>query len=186
MNLSTVEMDCPNDFVEVVRHGDGPIGESRPAYTPAAEHLVELILIGRVVGDRGGGVLELVARQNANDPLIGCDGSFVDEVFCPGHFKLGRRTYRCWKRSGHGNMNLHDALVQSCDVYFYQLGLTLGIDRIAFFAGGFNLGRKTGILLGKEAGGLIPTRDWKQRRFSQAWLLGETVSASIGQGPSSS
>jgi penicillin-binding protein 2 len=105
-----------------------------------------------------------------------------EEVFCPGHFKLGRRTYRCWKRSGHGNMNLHDALVQSCDVYFYQLGLTLGIDRIAFFAGGFNLGRKTGILLGKEAGGLIPTRDWKQRRFSQAWLLGETVSASIGQG----
>jgi penicillin-binding protein 2 len=105
-----------------------------------------------------------------------------EEVFCPGHFTLGRRTYRCWKRSGHGNVNLHDALVQSCDVYFYQLGLKLGIDRIAHFANSFNLGRKTGILLGRETEGLVPTRDWKQRRFSQAWLVGETVSASIGQG----
>jgi penicillin-binding protein 2 len=105
-----------------------------------------------------------------------------EEVFCPGQFKFGRRTYRCWKRSGHGAMNLHDAIVQSCDVYFYQLGLKLGIDRIAFFANGFSLGRKTGILLGNESAGLVPTRAWKERRFSQVWFPGETVSASIGQG----
>jgi penicillin-binding protein 2 len=105
-----------------------------------------------------------------------------ETVFCPGSFKLGRRTYRCWKRGGHGPVDLHRALVVSCDVYFYQLGLKLGIDRMAFFANGFNLGRKTGIDVGQEAPGLVPTRAWKERRFREVWLKGETVSASIGQG----
>lgn len=103
-------------------------------------------------------------------------------VFCPGSFKLGRRTYRCWKRGGHGPVNLHQALVGSCDVYFYQLGLKLGIDRLAFFARGFNLGRPTGLGVGHEAAGLVPTRAWKERRFAEVWMKGETVSASIGQG----
>ena len=105
-----------------------------------------------------------------------------ERVFCPGTFKLGRRTYRCWKRGGHGAVNLHEALVRSCDVYFYQLGLKVGIDRLAFFANGFNLGRRTGIGLGHESSGLIPTRAWKERRFGEVWMKGETVSASIGQG----
>jgi penicillin-binding protein 2 len=105
-----------------------------------------------------------------------------DRVFCPGTFKLGRRTYRCWKRGGHGWVNLHEALARSCDVFFYQLGLKLGIDRIAFFSNGFHLGRKTGIALGSESPGLVPTRAWKERRFNEVWLKGETVSASIGQG----
>jgi len=105
-----------------------------------------------------------------------------DRLFCPGYFKLGRRTYRCWKRGGHGSVNLHEALVRSCDVYFYQLGLKLGIDRLAFFANGFHLGRRTGIALGSEAAGIVPTQAWKERRFGEAWLKGETVSASIGQG----
>ena len=105
-----------------------------------------------------------------------------DRVFCPGTFKLGRRTYRCWKRSGHGWVNLHEALARSCDVFFYQLGLKLGIDRMAFFANGFYLGRRTGIALGNESAGIVPTRAWKERRFGEVWLKGETVSASIGQG----
>jgi penicillin-binding protein 2 len=105
-----------------------------------------------------------------------------ERVFCPGRFKLGRRTYRCWKREGHGAVNLHEALVRSCDVYFYQLGLKLGIDRLAFFANGFHLGRRTGIGLGNESSGLVPTRAWKERRFTEVWMKGETVSAAIGQG----
>ncbi len=105
-----------------------------------------------------------------------------DRVFCPGTFKLGRRTYRCWKRGGHGSVNLHEALVRSCDVFFYQLGLKLGIDRIAFFANGFHLGRRSGIALGNESAGIVPTQAWKERRFAEVWLKGETVSASIGQG----
>jgi penicillin-binding protein 2 len=79
-------------------------------------------------------------------------------------------------------VNLHEALVRSCDVFFYQLGLKLGIDRIAFFANGFHLGRRTGIALGNESAGIVPTRAWKERRFDEVWLKGETVSASIGQG----
>jgi len=105
-----------------------------------------------------------------------------DRVFCPGTFKLGQRTYRCWKRGGHGSVNLHEALVRSCDVYFYQLGLKLGIDRLGFFANGFHLGRPTGIALGHEAPGIVPTQAWKERRFGEPWIKGETVSASIGQG----
>jgi penicillin-binding protein 2 len=105
-----------------------------------------------------------------------------ERVFCPGHFRLGRRTYRCWKRGGHGAVDLREAIKASCDVYFYQLGLKLGIDRLAEFANGFVLGRRTGIALGQERAGLVPTRAWKERRFGEVWLKGETVSASIGQG----
>jgi penicillin-binding protein 2 len=103
-------------------------------------------------------------------------------VYCPGSFRLGRRTYRCWKRAGHGPMDLRDALVQSCDVYFYQLGLELGVDRLAYFARAFNLGRRTGIRSGIESSGLVPTSVWKERRFREPWQKGETVSTSIGQG----
>jgi penicillin-binding protein 2 len=103
-------------------------------------------------------------------------------VFCPGHFRLGRRTYRCWKRAGHGWMDLHRALVESCDVFFYETGLALGVDRLAFFARGFNLGRRSQIRLPHEQPGLIPTSAWKERRFSEPWMRGETVSVSIGQG----
>jgi penicillin-binding protein 2 len=105
-----------------------------------------------------------------------------EKVFCPGSFRLGRRTYRCWKRGGHGWVDMHQAIVESCDVYFYQLGLALGIDRLAFFARGFNLGRRTEIRLPQEQPGLVPTSAWKERRFGEVWIKGETVSAAIGQG----
>jgi penicillin-binding protein 2 len=120
----------------------------------------------------------IVAAAALQEKVISTGGL----VYCPGHFTLGRRTYRCWKKEGHGAMSLHDALVQSCDVYFYTAGLKLGIDRLAFFARGFNLGRRTGIPLPGEQSGLVPTAAWKQTRFGEPWGAGETVSASIGQG----
>jgi penicillin-binding protein 2 len=112
------------------------------------------------------------------------DGIVTPEtrVYCPGYFRHGRRTYRCWKRGGHGSVNIHEALKQSCDVYFYTNGVKLGIDRIAHFAKSFGLGHRTGIRLANEAPGLIPSTDWKRRRFGVVWYPGETVSASIGQG----
>ncbi len=103
-------------------------------------------------------------------------------VFCPGSFHFGNRNYRCWKRTGHGSVDLHDSLVRSCDVYFYKLGVSLGVDRLAMFAKAFNLGRLTGIPLADEKPGLIPTSEWKERRFKTKWFPGETVSISIGQG----
>ncbi len=103
-------------------------------------------------------------------------------TFCPGKFKLGRRTYNCWKRAGHGWVDLRRALKQSCDVFFYELGLELGVDKLAYFARGFGLGRRTGIDIPNETIGLVPTSAWKERRFSEPWMKGETVSTSIGQG----
>jgi penicillin-binding protein 2 len=103
-------------------------------------------------------------------------------IYCPGHFKLGRGRYRCWKKSGHGAVDLHDALVQSCDVYFYTIGHRLGIDTIAKYAKRFGLGSPTRLGLSREKKGLIPTTQWKLLNKKEPWLLGETISASIGQG----
>ncbi len=105
-----------------------------------------------------------------------------EKIYCPGSFRLGRRTYRCWKRAGHGWVDLQRSLVESCDVYYYQAGLRLGVDRIAFFARAFSLGRLTGIPIPNEQPGLVPTTAWKERRFGEPWHKGETVSTSIGQG----
>lgn len=103
-------------------------------------------------------------------------------VFCPGYYRLGRRVYRCWKRGGHGEVDMVAALRDSCDVFFYELGIELGVDTIASFARRFGLGDRTGVHLAGEASGLIPTRAWKERARRESWIKGETVSASIGQG----
>lgn len=105
-------------------------------------------------------------------------------VYCPGYFTLpgSSRRYRCWKRQGHGTMNLHNAIVQSCDVYFYQLARSLGIEKLAAAMLDFNLGRTTGIDLVGEPSGLAPTPEWKQDVRGEVWYPGETISAGIGQG----
>jgi penicillin-binding protein 2 len=105
-----------------------------------------------------------------------------ETIYCPGFFRKWRRTYRCWKRGGHGEVDLRTAIKQSCDVFFYEMGLRLGVDRIAHFARAFQLGSRTGFPIGDEKAGLIPTRDWKARRFGEAWQKGETISIAIGQG----
>ncbi|NNF52509.1 MAG: penicillin-binding protein 2 [Gammaproteobacteria bacterium] len=109
-------------------------------------------------------------------------------TFCPGFFQLPghERKYRDWKREGHGNVDLIDAIAESCDVYFYEMALELGIDRLESYLATFGLGQATGIDILGEKAGLLPSRDWKRRNFSkpadQAWFPGETVIAGIGQG----
>ena len=103
-------------------------------------------------------------------------------VFCPGSFTFGNRSYRCWKKEGHGSVDLHRAIMQSCDVYFYRAGLELGIDRMAEYATGFGLGQRTGIGLEGEKSGVVPSSAWKLAHLGEEWFPGETVSASIGQG----
>ena len=105
-----------------------------------------------------------------------------DTVFCPGYFRLGRRVYRCWRRGGHGEVDLHDALVQSCDVYFYTVGRKLGIDTLGRYAKMLGMGSLTRINLIGEKPGLVPTKEWKLKARGEEWLAGETISASIGQG----
>ena len=102
---------------------------------------------------------------------------------CPGAFRFGRRTFRCWKKGGHGTVDLHRAIVESCDVYFYEAGLKAGIEAISEMARRFGLGETTEIHLSGEMPGLVPSKAWKQRAFSEPWYEGETVSVAIGQGP---
>lgn len=103
-------------------------------------------------------------------------------VFCNGSFDFGKRSYRCWKEGGHGHTDFYKSLVESCDVYYYNLGLKLGVDRIAKYANFFGLGEKTGIELSSEKDGVIPTSQWKKKKFKVKWYEGETISYSIGQG----
>jgi penicillin-binding protein 2 len=101
---------------------------------------------------------------------------------CHGSMAFGNRVFRDWKKEGHGSVDLHKGIVQSCDVYFYQLGQRLGIDRIAKYARMLGLGERSGIALDDEKTGLIPDTEWKRKRFGQPWFPGETPSVSIGQG----
>ncbi|MFZ5863562.1 MAG: penicillin-binding protein 2 [Nitrospirota bacterium] len=101
---------------------------------------------------------------------------------CAGGKFFGNRTFRDWKAGGHGIVDLHRALVESCDVYFYEVGDQLGIDAIAEFARAFGLGEPTGIRLASEKKGLIPSTEWKLAARREPWYPGETLSVAIGQG----
>ncbi len=103
-------------------------------------------------------------------------------VFCPGSAEFYGRVFHCWQKKGHGTVNLHEAVVHSCDVFFYNVGKRLGIDRIAYYAYKLGLGHKTGIDLPSEESGLMPSEEWKQRVFHQKWYPGETISVAVGQG----
>jgi penicillin-binding protein 2 len=103
-------------------------------------------------------------------------------AYCPGHADFYGRTFHCWRPAGHGIVDLHKAIVDSCDVFFYTIGQRLGIDRIHNFATGLGLGRRTGIDLPSEETGLIPSEEWVQRVFHHKWYAGETISVAIGQG----
>ncbi len=102
-------------------------------------------------------------------------------VYCPGYYYFGGRRFQCWKKEGHGSVGVIQALQRSCDVFFYTVGVQLGIDRIAKHAHSFGLGALTGIDLPGEVTGIVPSSGWKLRRFKERWYPGETVSAAIGQ-----
>lgn len=106
----------------------------------------------------------------------------AESVFCSGQVKLGNQIFRCWKRGGHGSVDMTQAIVGSCDVYFYHFAEKLGVDRIERFAKAAGFGAPTGIDLPHEKSGLVPSKAWKRRRFGQGWARGETLNVSIGQG----
>jgi penicillin-binding protein 2 len=117
--------------------------------------------------------------------IAGLEEGVIDpdaRISDPGFFNFGNRAFRDWKKGGHGAVDLHRALVESCDVYFYQLGPRLGIDRIAKWSRALGLGEKSGVALDDERTGTVPDTEWKRKRFRQPWYPGETVSVAIGQG----
>ena len=103
-------------------------------------------------------------------------------INCTGGYQFGDRVFHCWKKWGHGPVDMHRALVESCDVYFYEVGRRLGVDRLAKYSQAFGLGSQTGVGLINEKPGLVPTSEWKKKRFGVSWQQGETLSVIIGQG----
>jgi penicillin-binding protein 2 len=120
-------------------------------------------------------IVALAALENG---IVGTD----HRVFCGGDTALGDHTFHCWKKEGHGELDLVRAIAQSCDVYFYDIARRTGIDRISRMAKRFGLGDVTDLEVVGEREGLVPTRDWKSRRRGEAWQQGETLVTGIGQG----
>lgn len=120
----------------------------------------------------------VVALAALRDGTIGTKKT----IDCEGDFSIGGSRYRCWKKKGHGRTNLKKALRESCDVWFYSVGLELGIDKLSKAAREFGLGAPTGYPLSGERSGLMPSQEWKHKRYNKPWYAGETVIASIGQG----
>jgi penicillin-binding protein 2 len=123
-------------------------------------------------------------------PFIGLAGleygvvGYRQETFCPGYYQLPGKEhkYRDWKKWGHGKVDMEKAIVESCDVYYYELARTLGIDRLHEFLTGFGFGQATKVDLTGELNGLMPSREWKQENRREPWYPGETLIVGIGQG----
>ncbi len=117
--------------------------------------------------------------------LAALEGDHINpnrEIFCPGYLDLGNRRFHCWKRGGHGRVNMYTGISRSCDFYFYEVAKRVGVDDIAAMARRFGLGEKLGIELPSERNGLMPTRDWKLAVYGVPWQKGETLVIGIGQG----
>ena len=105
-----------------------------------------------------------------------------DKVFCEGKIEFGDRFFHCWKTKGHGNMDIVSAIQESCDVFFYNLSIKVGIDRIAEVAKDFGLGQTYNVKLLNQKEGIIPNKKWKKNTYKESWYGGETLNAAIGQG----
>ncbi len=162
----------PNPFVNGISHNayeDLRTSPNRP--------LLNRALYGRYApGSSIKGFLLLVGMENGIDT--------EKRIFCPGWYRLpnSRHRYRDWKREGHGSVDAHDGIVQSCDVYFYRLAHELGIERMYEGMSRFGFGKTTGIDLQGEPSGLMPSPEWKRRARGQVWYPGETIITGIGQG----
>ncbi len=103
------------------------------------------------------------------------------KFYCRGSIMFGRQ-FKCWKKGGHGSVDLHKAIVESCDVYFYEVGKKIDIDILSQYAFGYGFGQLTGIGLEGEVAGIVPTRRWKEEVKGERWYKGETLNTVIGQG----
>ncbi len=120
----------------------------------------------------------IVALAALEKGVIGAD----QKIFCPGYMELGTAKFHCWKKHGHGPVNMVEAIQWSCDVYFYEIARRTGIERIASMARRFGYGSQLGLDISGERSGLIPDKDWKKAEIGEGWHQGETLLAGIGQG----
>jgi len=117
--------------------------------------------------------------------IAGLEEGVIDKnthFYCNGKKRIGSKDFRCWRDSGHGSVNVHKALVESCDVFFYETALKVGPERLAYYAKQLGLGEKTGLGLKGELSGIVPSPEWKKQKFNQRWYDGDTLPFAIGQG----
>ena len=117
--------------------------------------------------------------------LAALEGKVISQesrVYCNGGFMYGNHRFTCWKPEGHGSVNMHDAIMKSCDVFFYTMADRLGIDAMAAMARKLGLGKTTGLGLPAEKPGIVPDEEWKLGRYGQSWQGGDTINVGIGQG----
>lgn len=191
-----VAMDGKNGAVVALdpRSGEVLAMVSRPTYDPnkfavriTSEEWRELVdnpdlpLLNRAIQAQlaPGSVFKVI---NATGGLE--EGVLTPEtaVSCAGGATFYGRYFKCWQKGGHGRIALHRAIVQSCDVFFYNAGQHLGIDKLAYYAEHLGMAHKTGIDLPHEEEGVMPSPEWKRRMFRDKWYAGETISVAIGQG----
>lgn len=164
----------PNLFVTGINNNDYKALRDSP----------DLPLLNRMIAGEyppGSTIKPLIALAGLENGTVTADYQIYD----PGVFQLPGQThkFRDWKRGGHGGgINVYMAIAQSCDIYFYQLANRLGIDKLHDFLDPFGLGKPTGVDLSGERKGVLPSREWKMRRFKQPWYPGDTINAGIGQG----
>jgi penicillin-binding protein 2 len=128
-----------------------------------------------------GSTLKLLTAAAALETNLANKNTFFSP--CRGSYRFGRRTFGCWRPEGHGKLNLKDAIIQSCDVYFYQLGLKLGLEKWSSYAQMCGFGRKTGVDIPDEARGLVPTLEYYHKRYGEGeWVKNLVINLSIGQG----
>ncbi len=152
----------PKQWVEIVQDEGRPLNNraSQGQYPPGSTFKVPMA------------VAALETKTMAPSSTVSCNGGY----------QFGNRLYHDWKASGHGAVALHEALVHSCDVYFYTVGQRMGIDTMAEYGKEFGLGQSTGVELPSERTGIMPSTAWKEKAKNAPWLPGETISAAIGQG----
>lgn len=163
----------PNLFVE---------GISREAYE-ALKNSIDKPLFNRAIRGQyppGSSVKPFIGLAGLEYGVVG----YHQETFCPGYYQLPgqEHKYRDWKKWGHGKVDMEKAIIESCDVYYYELARTLGIDRLHEYLAGFGFGQPTGVDLTGELSGLLPSREWKQEKRHEPWYPGETLIVGIGQG----
>jgi penicillin-binding protein 2 len=185
-SAAVVIIDCENG--DLIANASSPSydpnlfigGISSADYDPMLESKFRPLVNKTVQGTYppGSTYKMVVAMAALEEGIIGPD----DTVYCPGHVEVGGRKFHCWKRAGHGWMDLENSLKQSCDVYYYDLALKVGIEKISAMAKRFGLGIRHDLPLSSVASGLTPTKAWKRETRDAEWVIGDTVNASIGQG----
>lgn len=161
----------PNKFVRGISVADWT-GLTEDPYRPLAAKTIQGIY------PPGSTFKMITALAAIEDGVIDPE----ETVYCPGHMDVSDVRFHCWRRGGHGNINLHESLKQSCDVYYYDICQRVGIDKIADMARRFGIGVEHDVPLSAVATGLAPDKEWKRRVRGEDWRVGDTVNASIGQG----